>query len=176
MSAPSSFVCRTCGKEHPGLPTDWGFVLPDEVYALSYIEKYSRARHNNDLCTLDERRLFIRAMLLIPRHGQDEAFGWGIWAEVAKSDHDLYVANFNLDASALAPFPGRIANSIPGYADTIGQTVIVHPGKADRRPLLRCLDDSSHSLAVEQRQGMSVDRHHDLLEACGFFKGKGHAA
>ena len=176
MSTPPSFVCRTCGKEHPGLPTDWGFALPDEVFAVGYIEKYGRARHNSDLCTLDESRFFVRALLPIPRHAQDEPFAWGIWTEVSKSDHDQYVAHFNVDASALPPFTGRIANSIPGYVETIGQTVIVQTGRADKRPLLKCLDDSSHALAVEQRQGISVQRHHDLLDACGFFKDTPRAA
>ncbi|WP_416136139.1 DUF2199 domain-containing protein [Aquabacterium sp. A7-Y] len=56
MSDPS-FVCATCGQRHSGLPTDYGFRLPDQVHALSYIERYRRSRSNADLCTLDIGRL-----------------------------------------------------------------------------------------------------------------------
>ncbi len=34
--AGHTYICSSCGKEHQGLPTDWGFKLPDEAFALSY--------------------------------------------------------------------------------------------------------------------------------------------
>lgn len=49
-----SYVCSSCGKTHKGLPTDWGFRLPDQVFELSYLDKYRRTRSNADLCSLDE--------------------------------------------------------------------------------------------------------------------------
>ena len=49
-----SFTCGTCGQEHPGLPTDYAFGLPDDIYSLQYLERYKRSRSNADLCTLDD--------------------------------------------------------------------------------------------------------------------------
>ena len=60
------FRCGTCGRVHPGLPTEWGFREPDEVFALSYIAKYLRTRINADLCTLDDSRYFLRGLLGLP--------------------------------------------------------------------------------------------------------------
>jgi hypothetical protein len=45
---PEGVRCGTCGRVHPGLPTEWGFREPDEVLALPYIAKYLRTRIKPD--------------------------------------------------------------------------------------------------------------------------------
>lgn len=116
--AQDSFVCSHCGKEHPGLPTDWGFRLPDEVDALSYVERYRRTRHNTDLCTLDESRCFVRGVLLVPLAEADDTFAWGMWVEVDRTTHDRYLSGFEKDLSGELRVVGRLANDIPGYPPT----------------------------------------------------------
>ena len=60
------------------------------VYALSYVEKYMRVRNNEDLCTLDEARYFLRGCLSLPFTDQKGDFSWGIWVEVSEDHHDVY--------------------------------------------------------------------------------------
>jgi hypothetical protein len=104
-----TFVCDTCGERHEGRPTDFGFRLPDEVHALSYLDRYSRSRHNTDLCTLDESRYFVRCVLHVPLLERPEEFGWGVWVEVSAADHDNYLEHFH-DAAENAPrFRGALA-------------------------------------------------------------------
>jgi hypothetical protein len=164
-----SFVCATCGKRHPGLPTDYGFGLPDEVYALGYVERYLRSRSNSDLCTLDEKRYFLRGILPIPLVKSREPFCWGIWTEVSKQHHDLYVASFDTDMSKAPHFAGRLANDISGYGGTIGLQVEVQLRSGNDRPEFRFPARAAHALAREQRGGITRRRHHDILEAVGFF-------
>ena len=168
-----SFVCATCGETHPGLPADYGFRLPDEVHALEYLERYLRCRSNADLCTLDERRYFVRGVLPVPFAGSDtDEFRWGVWVELGKAGHDAYVAGFDEDLSGHPRLPGRIANEMPGYGATVGLDVEVQFQAEGTRPFLYFPSHASHALAHEQRGGITRKRHHDILEATGFFDDK----
>ena len=169
MTTSESFVCPQCGKTHEGLPTDWGFKKPDEIHALTYLEQYQSVRINDDLATLKESRHFLRGVLELTFTHQDGYFGWGIWVEVSKKHHDLYVKNFYNEASNVPRFKGSIANELSGYSSTVGLEVEVQLGNTKQRPTFFLLAKSSHLLAQDQRQGIGSSRHHQLLEACGHF-------
>ncbi|OYT87623.1 MAG: hypothetical protein CFE46_10770 [Burkholderiales bacterium PBB6] len=171
----ASFTCSTCGQAHPGLPTDYGFRLPDHVHALTYLEEYLRSRSNADLCTLDESRYFIRGIVQVPLQELDDDFAWGIWAEVDKATHDHYVAGFNDNALLGTKAEGRLANDIPGYSATSGLEVRIEFQDGSTRPSFVFPASAAHALAHEQRGGISNKRHHDILEAVGHFAGDGEA-
>jgi len=168
---PSKFVCSHCGKEHEGLPTDWGYKLPDEVHDLSYLERYARSRHNSDLCTLDEGRHFVRTLLRLPLTdgAGDQAFSWGVWVEVDKQTHDLYLSSWQEDISHHPRSAGRIANSIVIYGDTLGLPVEIQFQPGNDRPIVFLAPGTTHALALEQARGISGKRHHDILVALGHF-------
>ena len=172
MSDAPSFLCDTCGQRHPGLPADYGFRLPDEVHALSYIEHYVRTRRNSDFCTLDESRFFIRGVLPLPISGSGEEFCWGIWVEVDRVSHDLCIARWEESSEGLPRFAGKVANTLPPYEATIGLDVKVQMGPAGERPSFYFGSESQHALALEQRRGISRRRQHDILSAVGFFDRK----
>lgn len=165
----TSYICSTCGKEHEGLPADWGFRLPDEVHELSYLDRYARSRSNADLCTLDERRYFVRGVLAVPLAEQDDSFGWGIWAEVDRGTHDDYVRTFNDDESTLTTKAGKLVNTVRGYSETRELPVHICFHGGNTRPTFVFPPEVAHGLAHEQRQGISRKRHHDILESLGFF-------
>ena len=164
------YICSTCGKAHEGLPTDWGFGLPDEVYALSYLDKYRRARSNSDLCTLDEGRFFFRGLLMIPFTHQIGHFAWGVWIEVPRAAHDFYLDNFSNELAQGTTFSGTIANAIPGFDDSLGLPLEAVIQSAKSRPLFYFPNASGHELARDQRAGIGPERHHSYLESCGYFK------
>lgn len=166
---PTSFKCATCGQEHSGLPQDYSFGLPDEVYALGFLPRYLRSRSNSDLCTLDESRFFIRGVVPLPFQASNEEYCWGVWVEVSRDDHDKYVRGYNDDLSLEPAFHGKLANSIPGYAETLGIPVTAKYGKQGQRPSYYLDELSSHSLAIDQREGITSERQHEMLEAVGHF-------
>jgi hypothetical protein len=163
-----TFTCGTCGQEHSGLPKDYAFGLPDEVFALDYLDRYQRSRSNADLCTLDEQRFFIRGVLPIPFTDSDEHFLWGLWAEVSRAQHDLYLAGFNDDLSDNSPFVARLANDIPGYG-CLGIEIHIQFRVGNDRPVFSVSDRLDHILAREHHVGISGARHHEILEQVGFF-------
>jgi hypothetical protein len=167
---PATYTCSHCGQQHEGLPTDWGFKLPDEVHALDYIGRYVRTRHNGDLCTLDEARFFFRTLLpirLVEQGG--EYFSWGVWVEADKATHDLYLRSWDEDISSHHRVHGRLANLIPVHEGSLGLEVEVQFGPGTDRPSVWLPRHASHALALEQRNGISGKRHHDILVALGYF-------
>jgi len=157
------FQCAQCREWHDSLLSDVGFELPDVVWQLEFLDRYRRARFNSDLCTLDESRYFIRAMLSVPLQYADDHFGWGLWVEVDKAHHDLYVERYHQGGDAIPAFSGTIANDIETYPGLIGEVVSIKPFDA-HRPTLRFPEGAVHPLAREQREGLSLARHHEIAE------------
>ena len=89
------FVCATCGQSHDGLPTDLGFKLPDDVWAIPAPRREEVARFTDDLCQYGDR-YFIRGLLLVPLPDMGSDFGWGVWAEV-----DVAVASIRANARSI---------------------------------------------------------------------------
>ena len=166
----SSFKCATCGQEHSGLPFDYSFGLPDEVFELDFLSRYQRTRSNSDLCTLDGSRFFIRGLIPLPFLDSTDEFGWGIWVEVSRGDHDKYLGGYYEDLSGEPRFSGKLACSIPGYSETLGIDVEIAFGAKGQRPSFHVAASLPHALADDQHKGLTPARHHELLEAVGHFK------
>ncbi|MEY4564029.1 MAG: hypothetical protein RLZZ618_3306 [Pseudomonadota bacterium] len=160
-SKKPGFQCATCGKWHDELLTDLACRLPDEVFALEYLEAYQRVRHNADFCTLDGKRFFLRCVLPVPFTYTDGFFGWGVWVEVSKKHHDLVLKTFSAGAGEVPPFEGRLANKLKRYRSTLGLEVTVQLS-GEHRPFVNLLRASRHALALEQRKGIDFTRHHEI--------------
>jgi hypothetical protein len=160
----SSFVCSTCGETHEGLPTDYGWKLPDDVWAIPEAERPTRAKFGSDLCQLGNR-FFIRCVLKLPFNDQPGYYGWGVWVEVAEPDFYRYVELYDKDGSGEPSIPGSIANAMPGYPDTLGLPVLVQFQSSSSRPLVLVTPKSDHTLSVEQATGIGSQRYHQILVA-----------
>ena len=167
--AGHTYTCSSCGKEHQGLPTDWGFKLPDAIFDLPYLERYRRTRSNSDLCALDEHRFFVRGLLSMPFSYQEGEFSWGVWVEVERSTHDFYLGNFNNEFAKGATAQGRLANTIPGFPGLVNEPLEIEFQDSTSRPSFSFLSKADHRLAKDQREGIDFARHHEFLELCGHF-------
>ncbi len=164
--AEPSFTCPQCGTTHTGLPKDYGYTLPDDVWALPQNERASQAQFTRDLCQFGDR-YFIRCLLKVPFVSSDDYFGWGLWVETARSVYERYVALFHKDGSSEPPYKGAIANRLPLYADALGAEVLIQFGPSKERPTICFPAGATSTLAAEQRQGIDAARHHEILEAIG---------
>ncbi|MFN7455273.1 MAG: DUF2199 domain-containing protein, partial [Pseudobdellovibrionaceae bacterium] len=81
---PPEWVCPHCGGTHAGLPTDYGWQLPDEVWALDEETRQAHLDWWTEACC-HEGRWFIRGVLYLPFTFSDGRWGWGCWAEVSES-------------------------------------------------------------------------------------------
>jgi hypothetical protein len=166
MEATPGFVCAQCGTLHEGLPTDRGFKLPDDVWAIPEEEREARAKWSTDLCDMDGR-YFIRGVLYVPLTERNDEFGWGVWAEVERSVFIRYLEVFESDASNEPPELGFLANAIPGYDDAKNECLSIRFGRSDQRPTFFAQPDSRSSLARDQRLGLDDEGYHAMLVAAG---------
>lgn len=161
-----AFVCGTCGQSHDGFPTDQGWKLPDDVWAIPEPGRAQKAKFDTDRCQLGDR-YFIRCILYVPFSQRDGEFGWGVWVEVTDDDFFRYVAVYTQDARGESPAHGTLANVISSYEDSAAERVTIQFGTSTERPKVHTLPDSQTSLAREQRNGMDAARYHHVLHDIG---------
>ena len=151
------------------MPTDRGWQLPDDVWAIPADERQDRAKFNSDLCQFGNR-FFIRCLLKLPFNEQPDYYGWGIWVEVTELDFYRYVELYDKDGSTEPPVPGTIANAIPSYPPTLGLPVVVQFQSSTSRPSV-AVPVGSHPIAIEQSSGIDNERYHEILVATGSLSG-----
>jgi hypothetical protein len=160
----NSCVCATCGETHEGLPTDYGWKLPDVVWTIPEERRSTEAEFNSDLCQLGGR-FFIRAVLKLPFKEQPGFYAWGPWVELQESNFYRYVELYDKDGTSEPMVTGALANEIPSYQSTLGLPVMVQFQNSASRPTLRVT--TVHQLADEQTQGIDNLRYHEILVAIG---------
>lgn len=149
------------------LSLDWGFDLPDEVWALPEEERDAQVRFNDDLCEWGDR-YFIRCILPTPLKDQDDYFGWGAWAEVDAEVFGRYLDLYDADGREEPPHPAKLANKLPPYAGTtLGSRMLIQFQDPDERPTLLLLEGDKSRLAQDQRDGIDTARHREILAICG---------
>jgi hypothetical protein len=162
----SSFVCGTCGKKHRGLPFDIAFGKPGAYFSVPAGQRDTRCGLSTDTCVIDMRRFFIRGCLYVPVLGTGRQFGWGIWAEVSCRTFSRYLQLYDQDGSGESPYPGRLSveeDAHECYPALDGLRVRIQFGRADQRPTF-ALRPCRHLLYREQRDGITLERHHEIIE------------
>ena len=149
------YQCQVCGETHRG-PPDIGFVWPDSYFAIPESERSTRIRGTSDTCAIDEAEFFIRGVILIPIHGQNDDFGIGVWASQKRENFEAYLGNFN--SADIGPFFGWLSNRMPFYdQDTWALKTMVRFLGNDQRPLIE-LEPSGHPLYTDYAKGISLSR------------------
>jgi hypothetical protein len=152
--------CPDCGEDHGDLEP--AFRRPDVIAALSATERRDHAKESDDLCALrgdDGVRFFVRCVLRVRLVDVEDDTHWGLWAEIDGDDFQRILELWSDPVQATEPpKPGRIANRVRGYADTIGLPVLVRLTGPTSRPLLELPADSAHPFAVECLAGVKAHR------------------
>lgn len=150
------FKCTSCEAWHDEAP-DMGYSEPGYAADIPPAERATRLFLTSDLCVLDNEHFFIRCVLPIAIKGSDEVFCYGIWSSLSKENFLRYQSSYDEDMSDWEPMFGWLSNWIPGYPDTRSLKLSVQPGAIGKRPSAT-LEPTDHPLAVEQREGISLNR------------------
>jgi hypothetical protein len=158
-----TWICPRCGIAHGGLfdlvcgkPEPWTGSeekLPNSE-ALS-----SRHVLTEDFCILNGEHYFVRCVLNLPVIGSGgESFGFGVWSSLSEKNFRIYADTFDSGRQGrLGPWFGWFSNRLPGYPDTANLKCQVHPRSDRQRPWIE-LEPTDHPLAIEQRNGITLDR------------------
>ena len=152
-----SFKCASCGQIHEGMPT-FGAKAPVSYYTIPKEETGARCDLGSDDCVIDGNAFFVRGCLEIPVKGERDPFIWGVWVSLSKDNHAKWVSYFGeLKRSHAAPLFGWLNAWLKPYPDTMNLKTRVHLRDNGVRPYIE-LEPTNHPLAIEQRDGISVER------------------
>ncbi len=171
MEGEFAFTCSICGKTHIGLP-DLAFDTPHYYAALPEEEKSRSAQLTTDSCVIDNRDFFVRGVLEIPLQERKDRFAYGVWVTLSKTNFASYLELSESSDPGQTGYFGWLSNQLPGYPDTLNLKTHVHLRPYPQRPSIE-LEPTDHPLAVEQQQGISLDRLREILE---LNEHPGHAA
>jgi hypothetical protein len=161
----NGFQCSVCQLWHDALPLSYSVKVPLAVNGIPEDELLRRVVFTADQCIVDERQFYLRGRIPVPVLGQDEPFIWGVWASVSQKDFLRTNELWNVSGrEAEPPFLGRLNSEIPLYGDTLNLPVRVRTQIVGRRPHFEVLD-AVHPLAMEQREGISLQRVCEIAEA-----------
>jgi hypothetical protein len=136
----------------------FGAEAPLSYYEVDESERASRCDLGSDDCVIDRKWFFVRGCLEIPVHGADQPFSWGVWVSLSEPNFRAWVENFDQPRrSHVGPFFGWLNASLKPYPETVNLKTNVHLRDNGVRPWIE-LQPAGHPLAVEQRNGISVDR------------------
>jgi hypothetical protein len=157
--------CSCCGRQIDELPIHWSVNAPALYDALSETERSSRATLSTEFCTIDDNVFFIRGQIEIPLIGSSEKFTWGVWASLSAASIKRARNALNWpDRVSEPPFFGWLSSALPLYPNTINLKSYVHLRAQPEIPFV-VLEPTSHPLAVEQREGITLARAVQIAEA-----------
>lgn len=148
------------------MPTDFGWQLPDDVWALGPEIRQACLEWSTDVCQ-NEGRWYLRGILGLPFKFMEGRWGWGCWAEVTEEAVQTLWQIDRASDAMLPPAPGVLACDIPCYPHAKGLPLLVHFGPVELRPLFSLKADLDHPLAVDQMQGIDEEQYHAILHAVG---------
>lgn len=159
-----SWTCSCCGRQFNELPTCWSTgVGPDPYHALDDEQK-SRSVLTPDFCVIEDSHFFVRGHIALPIIGQEEHFAWDVWISVSKASFDVIIDTLeDEDRWKHGPFFGWLCSWLP-YEPMDGTLKTnVHLGAPGKVFFIE-VEPTDHPLAVEQREGISIDRVVEIAE------------
>ncbi|MDQ0064062.1 hypothetical protein J2T14_006289 [Paenibacillus harenae] len=125
-------------------------------------ERQDRCEINNDLCVIDQDKFFIRGHLEIPILGTDEFFIWSVWSSISEGNFMRANEIWNSKTRKNEPaYFGWFSTELPLYPSTLSLKCEIQTREIGVCPLIN-LEPNDHPLAIEQRNGISLDRVHEI--------------
>jgi len=138
----------------PGFAAD----APLNYYAIPETERATRCELGSDDCVIDRNSFFVRGCLEIPVRGETDPLIWGVWVSLSERSFLTWQEVFDQPhRSHVGPFFGWLNAWLKPYPETMNLKTRVHLRDHGQRPWIE-LEPTDHPLAVEQRNGISVDR------------------
>ncbi len=158
------FKCAGCGEWHEGMPGFDAFA-PLYYYGIPEAERPERCELTTDTCIVDGEFFFVRGCIEIPVRGVDEPFIWGTWVSLSRPNFEEFVSLMKrADRSAHGPYFGWLSAEFKVYPAAENLRTYAHLRNSGIRPSIE-LEPTNHPLAVEQREGISVDRVAEIYAA-----------
>ncbi len=162
VTADALTLCGVCHQRHTNLALLLGPSAPDAWLAVSPGERLE-AELTPDVCILPDggvTRHYIRGHLQLPVDEPPcDPFVWSVWVELDEDSMRTIAQHWSdPNRAAIRPLDGWLANELPYAEPAKGLAVEVHTRDMGQAPLIMLARGSEHTLAGEQRNGITVHR------------------
>lgn len=114
---------------------------------------------------MDGQLFFVLGCLEIPVIGEEERLLWNVWVSVSEKSFAEFTALLDrAERAAFGPYFGWLSARLPLYPDTENLKTLVHLRDGGLRPSIE-LEPTNHPLALEQREGITVERVAEIYSA-----------
>ncbi|HEX6591833.1 MAG TPA: DUF2199 domain-containing protein [Moraxellaceae bacterium] len=152
-----NFKCACCEDVIEGIPT-FGWDKPLHYFGVPKERRGEDVFLTDDLCVIADQWFFIRGCIEIPVIGHEDPFIWGVWACVSEGDFMEFQENLGVkDRSHFGPYRGELSAHLKMYPETEDLRIRIYVRNNGTRPLIE-LEEDGHPLAVEQKNGISLER------------------
>ncbi len=157
------FTCSCCGEWHDEMPfayhaaapTPWSPEMAEEPGSVLGEEQ----------CIIAREYFFVRAIIRLAVLDAADEFEWGVWVSLSEASFMRMNAMWELEGREdEPPMFGWLSTDLPLYEpSTLNLESSVHTRPVGLRPLVE-LAPTRHPLAVEQRQGIMLERVQQFAE------------
>lgn len=125
-------------------------------------EAEARVDMTQDQCVVDEKYFFIRGHIEIPILDFHEPLSFSVWSSLSEKSF-LHMCDRwdDVDRDLDPPYFGWLSSPIWIYPATINLKLSVQSRKPGLTPLFT-VEPGGHPLALDQHQGISISRWHEL--------------
>jgi len=156
--------CASCGREHDGLPLTWVIPEPAPWTAIPQAERAKRGILGEENCEVDGKHFFVRGLIHLPIQGSNETFFWNVWVSLSEKNYRRALQMWNSpDRVDEPPSFGWLCVRLPLYPETQNLHTMVHWRPPGNRPHIE-IEPTEHPLAVEQRNGITMERVKEIAE------------
>lgn len=139
-------------------------------YPLPYLEvpedqREARCHLTSDTCVIDDKDFFVRGCIEVHVHDFHDPFSRSVWTSLSPTNFAKFEELYDVSERAQhGPFFGWLCSHIWIYPQTLALKTMVHLRDHELRPYVE-LEPTDHPLAIEQRNGISLDRLVSIYEA-----------
>ncbi|MYW04368.1 DUF2199 domain-containing protein [Streptomyces sp. SID3343] len=164
MTRDPGFACHSCGGFHAEIPMSYPAFAP--VYWRAELDEDPDSVLSADQCVIEGREYFSSGRLEIPVVDAESVFSWDVWVSLSPQNFDR-AAKLGESAGRERepPYFGWLSTDLALYSpSTIDLKTHLHTRPVGQRPLVE-LEPTAHPLAIEQREGITMDRVRRIAEA-----------
>jgi len=153
--------CPCCDQDFSGLPLDYNMAVPEDIIQIPREHWDGRAMISRHFCWASGK-YFTRGLIELPVIGTDRSLNFGAWVGVSQEDAEFMTDVWHDgDCSKHGPFKGKLRSNLRLndrliYGETLDIDAELHL-RDDVVPLIKLLS-ADHPLAVDQRNGITIDR------------------
>ncbi len=153
--------CGICGTDHTDVPLCFGIEAPWRALAPEN-EFAKRVELTADQCVVDAQTFFIRGHVEIPIHEYREPLAFSVWSSLSERSFRHMCDRWDAsDRDSDPPYFGWLCSPIRVYPSTIHLKLSVQTRPPGLTPLFT-VEPTDHQLSIDQRNGISVGRWHEL--------------